>query len=200
MLVQISIFASEIQDKQALALDKLVYLEQNWNDADREWFYFIDQGTRLIPYRIFINLEQADNNNLLSDTFNLLRFGFLPAKVSTNNPDGLPVGFTRNEGYIGLTCAACHTQQIRYQDKFIRTAQQCGPQHWNEEERGKATPDRIMTIVKDWETDIWNALLFEILVDTEMRTKRITFLAYLADDGKLTRIGYAVIKYGPIFG
>ena len=118
--VHISVFASEVQDKQALELDKLVYLEQNWKDADREWFYFIDQGSRLLPYRIFINLEQADNEKLLSDTFNLLRFGFLPAKTGKNNLDGLPVGFSHNKGYLGLTCAACHTQQIKYQDKFIR--------------------------------------------------------------------------------
>jgi len=30
------VFASEVQDKQALDLDKLVYLEQNWNDADHK--------------------------------------------------------------------------------------------------------------------------------------------------------------------
>lgn len=120
MVVQISVFASEVQDKQALDVDKLVYLEQNWSAADREWFYSIDQGSRLLPYRIFINLEQSDNEGLLSDTFNLLRFGFLPAKAGKNNPDGLPVGLVRSNGYFGLTCAACHTQQIKYQNKFIR--------------------------------------------------------------------------------
>ncbi len=112
--------ASEVQDKQAMLLDELIYLDQNWNEADREWFYFIDQGSRLMPYRIFINLEQADNESLLSNSFNLLNLGFLPAKKSKNNPDGLPVGFSRNKDYVGLTCAACHTQQIKYQDKFIR--------------------------------------------------------------------------------
>ncbi|MEO1926534.1 MAG: di-heme-cytochrome C peroxidase, partial [Gammaproteobacteria bacterium] len=112
--------ASEVQDKQAMLLDELIYLEQNWSEADREEFYFIDQGSRLLPYRIFMNLEQADNNNLFSDSFNLLGLGFLPAKKSKNNPDGLPVGFSSNADYIGLTCAACHTQQIKYQDKFIR--------------------------------------------------------------------------------
>ena len=33
---------------------------------------------------------------------------------------GLPIGFSRNDDYIGLTCAACHTQQIKYNNKFIR--------------------------------------------------------------------------------
>ncbi len=112
--------ASEVQDKQAMLLDELVYLEQNWDEADREWFYFIDQGSRLMPYRIFINLEQAGNKNLLSDSFNLLNLGFLPTKKSKSNPDGLPIGFSRNDDYVGLTCAACHTQQIKYKDRFIR--------------------------------------------------------------------------------
>lgn len=119
-LLPLTLMASEVQDRDALALDKLIYLEQNWNDKDREWFYFIDQGSRLIPYRIFINLEQANNDDLLSDSFNLLKYGFLPAKKSKKNPDGLPVGFTRADNFLGLNCAACHTQQIKYQDKFIR--------------------------------------------------------------------------------
>ena len=120
IFLHLNVFASEVQDKQALNIDELIYLEQNWSDDDRESFYYLDQGSRLIPYRIFMNLEQEDNENLLSDTFNLLRFGFLPAKKSKNNPDGLPVGFSNANKYIGLTCAACHTQQIKYKNKFIR--------------------------------------------------------------------------------
>ncbi len=119
-LLQMPVVASEVQDKRALEIENLIYLEQNWTAADREWFYFVDQGSRLMPYRIFINLEQADNNKLLSETFNLLRFGFLPAKQTKNNPDDLPVGFTVNDDYLGLNCAACHTQQVKYKDKFIR--------------------------------------------------------------------------------
>ena len=120
ILLTASALASEIQDKQSMAIDELVYLEQNWSDADRDWFYFIDQGSRLIPYRIFKSLEQADNEKLLSDAYNLLRFGFLSANKSKSNPDGLPVGFTIADDYLGLNCAACHTQQLKYEDKFIR--------------------------------------------------------------------------------
>jgi processive rubber oxygenase RoxA-like protein len=120
VLLQTSVLASEVQDKQSMQLDELVYLEQNWSDADREWFYFIDQGSRLMPYRIFNNLEQIDNEKLLSDSYNLLRFGFLYAKKSKSNPDGLPVGFTVADDYLGLNCAACHTQQLKYKDKFVR--------------------------------------------------------------------------------
>ncbi len=113
-------FASEVQDEQALELDQLIYLEQNWTDVDRNWFYFIDQGSRLIPYRLFINLEQADTEELFSTPINLLKFGFLPFKKNQHNPDALPVGFTKADDYLGFTCAACHTQQLKYQNKFIR--------------------------------------------------------------------------------
>jgi RoxA-like, cytochrome c-like len=120
LFLQLSVIASEVQDKQAMDVDKLIYLEQNWNDEDRESFYFLDQGSRMMPYRLFMNLEQADNGKLLSDSFNLLQYGFLPAKTSENNPDGLPVGVTVSDAHVGLTCAACHTQQLKYQDKYIR--------------------------------------------------------------------------------
>jgi hypothetical protein len=99
---------------------KLIFLEQNWNQQDHEYFYFTDQGSRLIPYEFFLNLEQTDNQTLLRDNDNMMSFGFLAVVESDNNPDGLPIGLTRNGNHIGMTCAACHTQEIKYKDQFIR--------------------------------------------------------------------------------
>ena len=99
---------------------KLIFLEQNWNQQDREYFYFTDQGSRLIPYEFFLNLEQTDNQTLLRDNDNMMSFGFLPVVENDNNPDGLPIGLTRNGNHMGMTCAACHTQEIKYKDQFIR--------------------------------------------------------------------------------
>lgn len=115
-LFSYSLLASELQDPAALDLDKIMYLDQNWSEADRKWFYTIDQGSRLIPYRLFIHLEQKDSNTLFRDPLNMLKYGFLPSKY---NLDSLPIGFTSNEKYLGITCAACHTQQIKYQNQFI---------------------------------------------------------------------------------
>lgn len=108
--------ANELQDPLALDIDKIQYLKQNWNDKDREWFYHIDQGSRLLPYRVYKNLEQAKNKNLFSDPLNMLKYGFLPSKF---NQDELPIGFTNAEESLGLTCAACHTQLIQYKDSYI---------------------------------------------------------------------------------
>ncbi len=95
------------------------------------WFVALEQPT--------ITLFSAAP--LLIDESYLVRFGFIPSPkklpdaVGANrwgqqpheiNPDGLPVGFARTAGYvdpssgkklpdqIGLTCAACHTGHLQY--------------------------------------------------------------------------------------
>ena len=109
-----------ILDPDALNPDKIIYLDQNWTDEDREYFYFTDQGSRLLPYEFFLNLEHAESNQRLSSPENMLRYGFLPIQASKSNPDGLPIGLTRNKDFMGPTCAACHTQQLKYNNQFIR--------------------------------------------------------------------------------
>ena len=109
-----------LQDKEALNPGNIIYLEQNWDDADRQWFYHINQGSSLLSYELFIRLERHDNGELLSDPLNMMRFGFLPGEKSASNPDALPVGFARDGDNVGLTCAACHTQHIRYDGKLLR--------------------------------------------------------------------------------
>lgn len=96
------------------------FLDQNWNDAERDFFYFADQGSRLINYDLFVNLEQADSKTLFRADDNMQKLGFIPAKASSSNPDGLPIGLTRNGNQMGPTCAACHTQQITYQGKRLQ--------------------------------------------------------------------------------
>jgi len=97
-----------------------VFIEQNWDDADRDYFYFTDQGSRLVPYDLFLNLEQADNTDLLRSDHKMMSFGFVPTAKSDRNPDGLPIGLARNGDHMGITCAACHTQELKYKDQFIR--------------------------------------------------------------------------------
>lgn len=98
---------------------KVTYLEQNWTEEDRAYFYFADQGSRLVPYDYFLHLEQADSSALLRSDKNMKRMGLIPAIKSNNNPDALPIGLTRNGDHMGPTCAACHTQQITYNNETI---------------------------------------------------------------------------------
>jgi len=98
----------------------ITYLDQNWSEKDRQYFYFTDQGSRLLPYNIFMNLVHADGKKLFRNPENMLRYGFIPVAKSKENPDGLPIGFSRGVNSVGISCAACHTQQIKYRDEYIR--------------------------------------------------------------------------------
>jgi hypothetical protein len=101
-----------------------IYLDQGWNVADTLWYYNTTQGSALIPYDFFIALEQVDSETLFRDNRHLDLFRYLPQKPTFFNPDGLPVGFTkeyyRKMNYVGFTCAACHTGQVNYQGQAIR--------------------------------------------------------------------------------
>src|SRR5262245_60354 len=59
------------------------------------------------------------------------RHGFIPYPPTRYNPDGLPIGISKTPvavtvkgwpagDYAGMTCAACHLTELRYQGKRIR--------------------------------------------------------------------------------
>ena len=102
----------------------VVYLQQNWSPAQSVQFYFTEQGSRIIPYDWFLALEQADAETPFRDNQNILRFRYLPQNAGDRNPDGLPVGFVAGRGlgrrWLGMTCAACHTAEIRLGDTGYR--------------------------------------------------------------------------------
>lgn len=95
------------------------FLKQNWTPAVRQTFYTTSQGSRMMPYEWFLALEVSDSE----DSFVRVRLpelGYLANNDTTNNPDKLPVGFVLDKNlqteknFIGLNCAACHTNQITY--------------------------------------------------------------------------------------
>ncbi len=65
-----------------------------------------------MPYAWVMALERTDSQTPWAQ--NLDRFGFLPNRVTGANPDGLPVGLVRDGNHLGLTCAACHTNQVNF--------------------------------------------------------------------------------------
>lgn len=98
----------------------LVYLDQNWNPPQTLWYYHADQGSVLMPYDTLVNLEQAGSRELIIAPEFLTRFRWLNQRATPNNRDALPVGFSRHDDEVGLTCAACHTGQINYQGTAMR--------------------------------------------------------------------------------
>lgn len=72
-------------------------------------------------------MEQPNNDEPFISAQNIERFGYLADDESytPGNPDGLPIGFAKEpadngEDWVGMTCAACHTGEIRYRGRTIR--------------------------------------------------------------------------------
>ncbi len=106
--------------------DTQASVRQGWNEDIRQSFYHAPQGTRLLPYSWFLALEQATNSTRFLDDENLKRLGILPDHNTLNNPDQLPVGFVESfdsigkQTWMGLTCAACHTMEVSFNNQTIR--------------------------------------------------------------------------------
>lgn len=109
--------------------DDLVYLNQAWTPEDRAKYYWGAQGSALLSYDIYLALEVVGKNELFNSPSNSERLGLLVDPVDLkNNPDNFPIGVTKSEikagtlkgNYVGLTCAACHTNQIQYKGSQIR--------------------------------------------------------------------------------
>jgi Cytochrome c len=102
--------------------------DQGWDYGTAQAWYHVDQGTAFFPYDWFVALERAQGQERFAAPGNMERFGFLSNPPhQTFNPDGLPIGFSRTElrldkgayqcwqgDWVGLTCAACHTGQVKY--------------------------------------------------------------------------------------
>jgi len=117
--------ADEVDETSNTVSGPPVFLDQGWSGDVRAAFYQTTQGSRMLPYSWYLALEQATNTYKFNSSWNVRRMGFLVDGVSATNPDGLPVGFAKDDkpqggAAIGLTCAACHTGEIEYGDTRIR--------------------------------------------------------------------------------
>jgi hypothetical protein len=117
--------------QQAPTADSVILLDQAWSKEDREWYYNFSQGSAMVAYDLFLNMETADSQELFRSGLSAPLYGFVPAAVSPFNPDGLPIGVTKTNvattikgwpagDYAGINCAACHEGQLRYKGKLIR--------------------------------------------------------------------------------
>jgi len=77
---------------------ELVYLDQGWNDDERNGFYNTSQGSQFMPFSWFLNLEQAKNNRPFRSNDNIQGYGYLPQEATAGlNEHGLPVGFVKDD-------------------------------------------------------------------------------------------------------
>ncbi len=113
----------------AIGAEEHASLPQGWSNDLKEAFYFTPQGSHLVPYAWAIALEVPGSRQPFFAPAHMRKFGYLPppAPSSELNPDGLPIGFTREpapgspEGdWLGMNCAACHTGEVVFGDVRIR--------------------------------------------------------------------------------
>ncbi|HEB93456.1 MAG TPA: hypothetical protein ENI94_08315 [Gammaproteobacteria bacterium] len=108
------------------AIGQVVNLDQGWTVDTQQSFYTTTQGSRILPYRWYLNLEQKNSQTLFRDNDHIARLKYLPSKKNRWNPDGLAVGFTKDidkesqQAWMGFNCSTCHTTQIRYKDIEMR--------------------------------------------------------------------------------
>lgn len=106
-------------------LQSVTTVEQNWSDDESSWFYNVPQGSRLVPYDWFVHLEQVESPDRFLDPEHIRALGYIPRNADAGNPDALPIGFVRDAPYddgtagLGITCAACHTNQINVQGQAV---------------------------------------------------------------------------------
>ena len=107
-----------------------VGLGQGWTASERDLWYTGSQGSRLIPERWLLALEEPESAGKFMAPAHFARFGYLPSDTSA-----LPIGFAVDdqsdtkltatklrwfvgqkdrERWVGLNCAACHTSEVRY--------------------------------------------------------------------------------------
>src|SRR5689334_23370360 len=114
----------------AQASGDATYLNQAWSQDDREWYWHFSQGSAIIAYDIYLNLEAADSQDLFRSDANSLRYGLVSEPANWANPDALPIGIAKETiatpikgwptgDYVGMTCAACHSGQLKYKGKII---------------------------------------------------------------------------------
>jgi mono/diheme cytochrome c family protein len=100
------------------------YLWQGWSPAESLWFYTTTQGSDLLPYDFFMELQDPATGKLFRSDDSLYSYGYLLQKATRHNPDALPIGFVKDtyigKDYLGFTCAACHTGQVNYKGVAMR--------------------------------------------------------------------------------
>lgn len=98
-------------------------LPQNWTNDVRQQVSHTSFGSQIMPLAWFLHLEHPDQEHLVRDDEHLAALGFIPQNHSPNNPHALPLGFSADlkdgETWVGLTCPACHTGFVKYQNKKI---------------------------------------------------------------------------------
>jgi len=108
-----------------VASEPVVYLDQGWTTQQRQTFYETPQGSYLIPLKWYLALEQTNKDDLFSVQENIKKFNYIIKSKYDGSVANVPLGFAvetvENENdWLGYSCAACHTSEIKFKGKNIR--------------------------------------------------------------------------------
>ena len=104
----------------AMPVTRILANPQGLKDTDFSGFLHSSQGSLMVPDDIFLALESASGTGLFVAPGNLRRLRYVAGAAGQENPDALPIGFSRStlpwqgETYVGLSCAACHSGVVTY--------------------------------------------------------------------------------------
>ena len=108
-----------------VASEPVVYLDQGWTTQQRQTFYETPQGSYLIPLKWYLALEQTNKDDLFTVQENIKKFNYIIKSKYDGSVANVPLGFAvetvENENdWLGYSCAACHTSEIKFKGKNIR--------------------------------------------------------------------------------
>ena len=117
-----------VQVFDVVHLNDSTWYDEATHTGIKQDYYHTDQGSRLMNYEWYINLERfGRNGEMFNDPKNYSRYRLIPDPNPENNPYRLPVGFAitdpdpiDNIQYVGISCATCHTGQLNYKGVGLR--------------------------------------------------------------------------------
>jgi hypothetical protein len=124
-LTVLAILLLNVLATNALASKPIIYLDQGWTQQQRQAFYETPQGSYLIPFKWYLALEQPDVKKRFSRKNHIKKFNYLIKTKNDGDVIDLPLGFAiepvdNGDDWVGYTCAACHTSEIKYKGQRIR--------------------------------------------------------------------------------
>ncbi|MGH6843965.1 MAG: hypothetical protein ACRECU_04425, partial [Methylocella sp.] len=117
--------------------DEIVNVEQGWSSADKDAWYTLTQGSRLLPLSWLRALEQPDSDKPFLAPEYLAAFHYVPGPGASDLPMGFAIdaeddselsatklqwkdGQSPNEPWAGMNCSACHSNELTYNGKRLR--------------------------------------------------------------------------------
>ena len=103
-----------------LCLSGKTCLDQGWSDAERNGWYRMSQGSRLLPLDWMQALELSGSQEKFLSPAHVKKLGYLADPVSPANPHGLPVGFTIDQDNSRSADLMCETFPSTCANKTMR--------------------------------------------------------------------------------